>query len=117
MDERPHVQFVMGVKNAMPAEEHLLDILLGETAPDPARSAPGPPPGIGRHQALVMDWALARGADAVRTGLEDNIRVSRDRLAASNAELVEYAVLAIERHGRRAAKPDEARAILGLRSP
>ena len=22
-----------------------------------------------------MDWALARGADAVRTGLEDNIRV------------------------------------------
>src|SRR6195952_604049 len=30
MDERPHVQFVMGVKNAMPAEEHLLDILLGE---------------------------------------------------------------------------------------
>jgi 3-keto-5-aminohexanoate cleavage enzyme len=30
MHERPHVQFVMGVKNAMPAEEHLLDILLGE---------------------------------------------------------------------------------------
>ena len=30
MSERPHVQFVMGVKNAMPAEEHLLDILLAE---------------------------------------------------------------------------------------
>ena len=30
MDERPHVQVVMGVKNALPAEEHLLDLLLGE---------------------------------------------------------------------------------------
>jgi uncharacterized protein (DUF849 family) len=61
-----------------------------------------------------MDWALARGADAVRTGLEDNIRITRDRLASSNAELVEYAVLAIERHGRRAATPAEARALLRL---
>src|SRR3954467_6502553 len=30
IDARPHVQFVMGVKNAMPADEHVLDILLGE---------------------------------------------------------------------------------------
>jgi len=113
IDERPHVQFVMGVQNAMPADEHLLDILLAEKRrilPQASWTAAG----IGRHQAPVMSWALARGADAVRTGLEDNIRISRDRLAANNAELVEYAVLAIERHGRRAAKPDEARRILGL---
>ena len=71
MDERPHVQFVMGVKNAMPADEHVLDILLGElTAADP--EATWTAAGIGRHQAEVMDWALERGADAVRTGLEDN---------------------------------------------
>ena len=30
MNASPHVQFVMGVKNALPAEEHLLDLLLGE---------------------------------------------------------------------------------------
>src|SRR3978361_1351013 len=30
MDERPQVHIVMGVKNALPAEEHLLDLLLGE---------------------------------------------------------------------------------------
>ena len=30
MDERPHVQVVMGIKNALPAEEHLLDLMLGE---------------------------------------------------------------------------------------
>ena len=28
MSQRPHIQFVMGVQNALPADEHLLDILL-----------------------------------------------------------------------------------------
>lgn len=113
MDAHPHVQFVMGVQNAMPAVERLLDILLGElkiVIPGATWTAAG----IGRNQAAVMDWALARGADAVRTGLEDNVRVTRDRLAASNAELVSLAVAAIERHGRRAATPAEARRILRL---
>ncbi|WP_457104730.1 3-keto-5-aminohexanoate cleavage protein [Methylobacterium sp. P5_C11] len=113
IDARPHVQFVMGVQNAMPAEEHLLDILLAETRrilPEATWTAAG----IGRNQAIVMDWALARGADAVRTGLEDNIRVTKDRLAASNAELVGLAAAAVARHGRRVATPAEARAALGL---
>jgi 3-keto-5-aminohexanoate cleavage enzyme len=113
IDARPHVQFVMGVQNAMPAEEHLLDILLAETRrilPEATWTAAG----IGRNQAVVMDWALARGADAVRTGLEDNIRVTKDRLASSNAELVGLAAEAVARHGRRVATPAEARAALGL---
>jgi len=113
MDERPHVQFVLGVRNAMPAEERLLDILLGElrrVLPQATWTGAG----IGVHQARVMDRVLARGADGVRTGLEDNIRVSRDRLAASNAELVRLAVEAVARHGRRPATPDEARAMLGV---
>jgi 3-keto-5-aminohexanoate cleavage enzyme len=115
MSDRPHVQFVMGVQNAMPPDEHLLDILLAETR----RVIPGATwtaAGIGRHQAEVMEWALARGADAVRTGLEDNIRITKDRLANGNAELVSVAVEAIRRHGRQPATPTEARAILGLRA-
>jgi uncharacterized protein (DUF849 family) len=115
MDERPHVQFVTGVKNAMPAQEHLLDILLGEFKrlfPQATWTAAG----IGRHQAEVLDWALARGADAVRTGLEDNIRLSKDRLARSNAQLVSLAVEAIARHGRQPATPAQARDLLGLGS-
>ena len=114
MNASPHVQFVMGVKNALPAEEHLLDLLLGElrrVLPAATWTAAG----IGRHQSEVMDWALARGADAVRTGLEDNVRVSRDRLAKSNAELVALAAEAVARHGRKVARPEEARAQLGLR--
>lgn len=113
MHESPHVQFVMGVKNAMPAEEHLLDILLNETRralPKATWTAAG----IGVNQSRVMEWALAREADAVRTGLEDNIRIRKDRLAASNAELVEVAVAMMAEHGARPASCDEARAKLGL---
>ncbi|AWN53128.1 3-keto-5-aminohexanoate cleavage protein [Methylobacterium sp. 17Sr1-1] len=114
MDAHPHVQFVMGVKNAMPADEHLLDILLAETR----RVIPGATwtaAGIGREQARVMGWALARGADAVRTGLEDNVRVTKDRLAASNAELVSLAAEMVTRHNRKVATPAEARALLHLK--
>ena len=59
MSDRPHVQFVMGVKNAMPAEEHLLDILLGElkrVLPKATWTAAG----IGRHQS--RSDALGAGA-------------------------------------------------------
>jgi 3-keto-5-aminohexanoate cleavage enzyme len=113
--ERPHIQFVLGVQNAMPAKEQILEILLGEAKtlfPTCTWTAAG----IGRNQRTVMDWALSRGADAVRTGLEDNIRITKDRLAESNAELVSLAAESIERHGRRLATPTEARAILGLKS-
>src|ERR687889_345487 len=115
MDERPHVQFVMGVKNAMPAEEHLLDVLLGElkrVLPKATWTAAG----IGRHQSEVMRWVLERGGDGVRTGLEDNIRITKDRLAASNAELVQVAVELCAQYDVRPATPAEARSMLGLRA-
>ncbi len=115
MDDRPHVQFVMGVQNAMPAEEHLLDLMLGElrrVLPNATWTAAG----IGRFQSAVMAWALARGADAVRTGLEDNIRVSKDRLANGNAELVSIAADLVRQHGRAVATPAEAREILRVRA-
>lgn len=113
MDEAPHVQFVMGVKNAMPAEERLLDILLAE-ARRVLPKATWTAAGIGVNQTRVMEWALARRADAVRTGLEDNVRVAKDRLARSNAELVEIAVARMAEYGARPATPSEARATLGL---
>ena len=90
IDHRPHVQFVLGVKNALPAQEHLLDILLAELRrqlPEATWTAAG----IGRYQSEVMEWALRRGADGVRTGLEDNIRVTHSQLAKGNAELVSLA--------------------------
>lgn len=115
MDDHPHVQFVLGIKNALPAEEHLLDMLLGELKRVlPKATWTGA--GIGPNQARVMDWILARNADGVRTGLEDNIRVTRDRLAKSNAELVAIAAEKISNHNRRHARPEEARNLLHLRT-
>lgn len=111
--ERPHVQFVLGIKNALPAQEHLVDLLLGELR----RVLPGATwtaAAIGRHQAAAIEWVLQRGGDAVRTGMEDNIRISRDRLARNNAELVEVAAALCARHGARPATAAEARALLGL---
>jgi uncharacterized protein (DUF849 family) len=115
MNSRPHVQFVMGVKNAMPADEHLLDILLAElkrVIPEATWTAAG----IGRFQNEVMRWVLERGADAVRTGLEDNIRVTKDRLASSNAELVKIAADLCAKYDARPATVAEARQLLGIRS-
>jgi uncharacterized protein (DUF849 family) len=103
----------MGIKNALPAEARILDFLHSElerVLPKATWTAAG----IGRHQAEVMDWVLAKGGGAIRTGLEDNIRVTKDQLARSNAELVQMAAEACDFHGRRAATPAEARIMLGL---
>ena len=108
-----YVQFVMGVKNAMPADKRSFDFFvetLKRLAPDAQWCAAG----IGRHQAEVNAWCVAAGGHC-RTGLEDNIRLDRDTLAPSNAALVRRTVEICEAHGRPVATPAEARAILGLR--
>ena len=110
---RPHVQFVMGIKNAMPAQEPIIDIMLAElkrVLPDATWTAAG----IGQTQSTVMEWVLKRHGDAVRTGMEDNIRISKDRLAKSNAELVQVACELCARYHARPANAAEARALLGL---
>ena len=115
MNSRPHVQFVMGVKNAMPADEHLLDILLAElkrVIPAATWTAAG----IGRFQSEVMRWVLERGADGVRTGLEDNIRITKDRLASGNAELVKIAADLCAKYDARPATVAEARELLAIRA-
>ncbi|WP_035486057.1 BKACE family enzyme [Geminicoccus roseus] len=112
MDEQAHLQYVLGVQNAMPAERHLLEILVEEGLrlfPQATWTAAG----IGRHQRPVAGWAIELGGH-VRTGLEDNIRVSSERLAGSNAELVSIAAGQIRAAGHRVATPQEARALLRL---
>jgi 3-keto-5-aminohexanoate cleavage enzyme len=113
ISDRPHVQFVMGIKNALPAEEYVLDLLLS-TLKRVAPNATWTAAGIGRFQSQVIEWVLQRKGDAVRTGLEDNVRVDRDRLASSNAELVRIAADLCARYDARPATPLEARARLGL---
>ena len=107
-----HVQFVMGVKNAMPAIRQAFDFLVDEiTRLSP--SSTWVAAGIGRHQLEVNRWCLERGGHC-RTGLEDNIRWDETRLAASNAELVKRVADLCGEYGRRVASPEEARQILGF---
>ena len=107
-----HVQFVMGVKNAMPAERRAFDFMVDEVSRlMPAATWTGA--GIGKHQLEVNHWSLARGGHC-RTGLEDNIRWDATRLAASNAELVARVAELCADYGRHAASPAEARQLLGL---
>ena len=109
---RLYVQFVLGVKNAMPADREAFDFMVNTLE----RLAPGTEwcaAGIGRHQLEVNEWSVGSGGHA-RTGLEDNIRLDRDTLAPSNAALVRRAVDVCNRHDRPVATPAEAREMLGL---
>lgn len=98
---------------ALPADEHLWDLMLGEIKRQ-LPLATWAAAEIGVDQARVLERVLARGGDRVRTGLEDNVRISNDRQAASKAELVQLAAEACGWHGRRPATVDEARAVPGL---
>src|SRR6185503_10909783 len=98
-----HVQFVFGVKNALPARREILEFQLAELArlmPDATWTAAG----IGRHQLELNRWALELGGHC-RTGLEDNIRWDKDTLATSNAQLVRRVAEMSVDYGRHPAAP------------
>ena len=110
-----YVQFVMGVRNAMPADERIFDFYietLNRYAPDAMWCAAG----IGASQILVNEWCIRKGGHT-RTGLEDNVRLDRRTLAPSNAALVRRVVELCERHRRPVASGREARGKLGLAMP
>jgi uncharacterized protein (DUF849 family) len=107
-----HVQFVLGIANALPARRSVFDFLrseLKDIAPDATWVAAG----TARFQWEVNQWCLETGGHC-RTGLEDNIKFDQNRLAVSNAELVKKVADACQRYERRVATPQEARTLLGL---
>jgi len=107
-----YIQFVMGVKNAMPADKDVFDYYVRTVE----RLMPGAEwcaAGIGASQLTLNEWSIAAGGHA-RTGLEDNIRLDRDRLAPSNAALVKRTAEICAANNRSVATPQQARDILGL---
>ena len=107
-----YVQFVMGVKNAMPADRAVFDFYVAQMqarAPQAAWCAAG----IGPNQLVVNEWAIAAGGHT-RAGLEDNVRLDRNTLAPSNAALIARAAELCTRYERPVASPAQAREILGL---
>ncbi|MCE8539188.1 3-keto-5-aminohexanoate cleavage protein [Ruegeria pomeroyi] len=107
-----YVQFVMGVKNAMPADREVFDFyvrMMQTRAPQAEWCAAG----IGANQLAVNEWAIAAGGHT-RTGLEDNIRLDRHTLAPSNAALVRRSVELCEKYQRPVATWQQARELLDL---
>ncbi len=107
-----YVQFVMGVKNAMPVDRRVFDFYvetMGRLLPKSQWCAAG----IGQHQLTVNEWSVAAGGHA-RTGLEDNVRLDKHTLAPSNAALVQRVVDLCDKYNRPVATATEARSLLGL---
>ena len=107
-----YVQFVMGVKNAMPADETIFKFyveLMQKRAPKSEWCGAG----IGANQILVNEWSIRAGGHT-RVGLEDNVRLDKETLAPSNAALVKRAVKFCEQYNRPVATTQAARNLLGL---
>ena len=107
-----YVQFVMGVKNAMPADKTIFNFyvdLMHKRAPKSEWCGAG----IGANQILVNEWSIQAGGHT-RVGMEDNVRLDKETLAPSNAALVKRAVELCEKYNRPVATSQEARNLLGL---
>lgn len=107
-----YVQFVMGVKNAMPVDHEVFDFYI-QTLKTRAPDAEWCGAGIGPNQIVMNEWSIAAGGHT-RTGMEDNVRLDKDTLAPSNAALVQRAVDLCEKYERPVATWQQARDILGL---
>jgi 3-keto-5-aminohexanoate cleavage enzyme len=112
---RPYVQFVMGVKNAMPADRDVFDYYIRTVHRLFGEGAQWCAAGIGQAQLTLNEWSVSSGGHA-RTGLEDNVRLDRDTLAPSNAALVARVTDLCAKYNRPVATPAQARAMLGLRA-
>ena len=109
-----YIQFVMGVKNAMPVDREVFDFYV-QTVKRLAPDAQWCGAGIGAGQLKLNEWCISAGGHA-RTGLEDNVRLDKQTLAPSNAALVARAAELCEKYERPVATHAQARRILGLRA-
>lgn len=107
-----HMQFVMGIKNAMPVDREVFEFYL-HTLRRLAPNATWTGAGIGRNQLTMARWSLELGGHC-RTGLEDNVRLDKETLAPSNAALVKQVAELCTEFDRPVATPAQARALLGL---
>jgi uncharacterized protein (DUF849 family) len=108
IDDPPLVQLCMGIPYGAPNDPTTLLALVARLLPGTVFSAFS----IGRMQLPYVALAALCGGN-VRVGLEDNLYLSRGRLA-TNGELVERAVTILEAMNVRVLGPDDVRAKLGL---
>jgi uncharacterized protein (DUF849 family) len=108
VDDPPLVQLCMGIPYGAPDDPGTLLALVARLPPGTVFSAFS----IGRMQLPYVALAALCGGN-VRVGLEDNLYLSRGRLA-TNAELVERARTILEAMNVRVLGPGDVREKLGL---
>ncbi|MER9071102.1 3-keto-5-aminohexanoate cleavage protein [Mesorhizobium sp. M0902] len=107
--KQPLVQMCMGIRYGAPEDPGTLMAMVNQLPAGSVHSAFS----IGRMQMPYVAMAALSGGN-VRVGLEDNLYLSRGRLA-TNAELVERAVNILDGIGVRVLSPDEVRQKLNLK--
>jgi uncharacterized protein (DUF849 family) len=108
IDDPPLIQLCMGIPYGAPNDPTTLLALVARLPPGAVFSAFS----IGRMQLPYVALAALCGGN-VRVGLEDNLYLSRGRLA-TNGELVERARTILEAMNVRVLGPDDVRERLGL---
>jgi uncharacterized protein (DUF849 family) len=113
VDPPLHVQFVLGVLGANAARiEQLVHML--RTAQTLFGEFTWSAAGVGYPGEFQMAATALMLGGHIRVGLEDNLRVTLDRRAGSNAELVEKAMTLAPLLDRTPASAAEARELLGI---
>jgi 3,5-dioxohexanoate:acetyl-CoA acetone transferase len=109
------VQFVLGVLGANAASlPQLLHMLRTATELFGADAFTWSAAGVGYPGQFHLAASSLMLGGHIRVGLEDNLRVTADRRAESNAELVEKAMQLAPLLDRRPVSADDTRGLLGL---
>lgn len=106
-----HFNLVLGVRGGIDANLRNLSYMK-QSVPNTATFSVT---GIGRFEFPMAAASIISGGH-VRVGFEDNIYLSKGKLAKSNGELVKKAKKLSLELGREIANPQEARRILGINS-
>ena len=109
IDDPPHIQLCMGIPYGAPDDVNTLMAMVARLPRNAVFSAFS----IGRMQLPFVAMSVLAGGN-VRVGLEDNLYLSRGRLA-TNAELVERAVEILNGMNVKVLGPDDVRAKLKLK--
>ncbi|MCJ7647034.1 MAG: 3-keto-5-aminohexanoate cleavage protein [Candidatus Lokiarchaeota archaeon] len=106
-----HFNLVFGVNGGISATPRDMVFLVESLPKDSTYTVTG----IGRHEFPVATMGIIYGGH-VRVGLEDNLFLSKGKLAESNGQLVEKVVRISKELGREIASPKEAKQILNLKN-
>jgi uncharacterized protein (DUF849 family) len=115
VDFPAHIQFVLGVLGANAGTiEQLVHMLQTARSLFGAEGFTWSAAGVGYPAEFHLAAAACMLGGHMRVGVEDNLRVTLDRRAGANAELVDKALALAPLLDREPATPDGARGILGL---